>query len=151
MKISILGLALIVLLAPVGEATAEQKGAEGNTVTRRFLRPCTFGVLLEGRTFVLTPTRQEIDGSPSWSPGEGGEPPVSVGQASRVATAEFVRHFKSAEDWILASIMLAPSCEGRWVWAVNWQPKDRGLLANVTVPVLMSGAVVPLDRMTPTQ
>lgn len=137
---------VLAALSSGGVSGGGQDRAETTTI-KVVTRFCRFPVMFGGRSYILEPTRQEIDGSPKWDPGSDGEPPVPVGQAVRLASDEFSRHFKGAEDWVMSSVMLAPMCEGNWVWTVGWQPKDRGVVGTMMLPVLMSGVVVPLDRL----
>jgi len=113
------------------------------------VRSCGAYSMIGGQFLILEPTREELAESPAWTPFSEDEPPISVGEAIRIATNEFTRYFPDHEDWSLAGISLDLLCGGRWVWLLRWQPKRKGDVGTVLLPVLMSGAVIPLDRLAP--
>jgi hypothetical protein len=85
----------------------------------------------------------ELEASPPWDTAGGKEPPVTIGRAVQLAKAELRRAVKDAGNWTVKSVTLRSACANRAYYEVVLRRKDRFGDPNYTIPVLMSGVVVP--------
>ena len=106
----------------------------------------SFPLLKDGRSRRILVYESDFSNLPLWQPLSGSEPPVSLGEAIRLATFEVRRSFADFERWRFETASLAQWPEG-WVYMVQWEPVNiQEEFGIILVPVLMSGQVIPLDR-----
>src|SRR5712672_3490522 len=79
---------IVVLFATCVAAHAGEPAQITPTTDHDHLPGCQFYSTIGDRSYKLPLTRQEIDAAPQWTPDSGEEPPISAGQAIRIAQKE---------------------------------------------------------------
>ena len=103
-------------------------------------------MVVGGRARSLEIWESDLKTAPRWDPQDEGEPPVAVGEAIHLATSEIHRFLGDSKEWAFNTVQLQRMGTGPWFYMVSWTPVDRWDTGMISVAVLMSGNVVPLDR-----
>jgi hypothetical protein len=98
----------------------------------------------ERRQIEVIVSPDDLDASPRWNAGSFEEPPLNPGRAVQLASAEFRRAVSDPSGWHVTNVALTLlPCGQRAYYQISWQRNAPGPQSEVTVPVLMSGVVVP--------
>ena len=135
----LIGVTTFTALALIAAVSASAAEGSRQSVCQRV--PYVSFVLSDQRIVTVPVTVEQIRESPPWDAQSGKEPPLSVGDALRLASAEFARTVPNPERWTLYRINVEALCDKRAVYLAWWseQGKSGGQLA---VPVLMSGVAL---------
>lgn len=83
------------------------------TVVRR-----TSGYSGDGYAYKMTDL--DFTDTPSWNGDEGGEPPLSLARAVKIARENLPRFVKSHESWKMRMAMLQTMGEEKWYYRINF-------------------------------
>jgi hypothetical protein len=106
---------------------------------------------IRGGSYAYKLTDQDFANTPSWNQEEG-EPPLSLGQAVKVARDNLPRFVKNAESWKMRQVALQSMGQDKWYYAVHFfclgvacrETEERSFEAIVK----MDGTIVEPKKVT---
>jgi hypothetical protein len=125
-----LALALAAGRAQAGDATSDFKKSCPNTAYKSYF-------FAEGLSVEVEIPLDRLEASPPYNAEE--EPPLTPGEAVRLAKVELRLAVADEDDWDFANMSLVLVCARRAYYEVTWQRYARGQNSLITIPVLLSG------------
>src|SRR5262245_45546080 len=104
-------------------AASSASAAEGSRQSTCHQVPYVSFVLHDQRIVTVPVSPDQIRQSPSWDTASGKEPPLSVGDALRLASSELALTVPNPERWRLSRINVEALCDKRAVYVVWWSER----------------------------
>ena len=90
---------------------------------------------------------EAVEGTPTWPDPTTMDPPLSVVEAIKISRAELASYYPDEPVWNLLEVSLHTFGVGQeWFYMVEWRPRDVTTGDGLSIPVLMDGRALPLNR-----
>jgi hypothetical protein len=124
-----LGLLILLLLGQPGEACLSH--VEVGTTLRVLATDKT-------RNLLFSICEYELVSEPTWDPGRGIHPPLSLARAIDLSRGSLPQYLEDPSSWDVSEVTVRSLGQQRWAYLVTW----KGVDSSIKLPVLFSGRVV---------